>query len=112
MKYNLKHFVQHALTGTTDDEYRKKPVIVEAYQVTSIDIESLRLMSYDISWPQWFAEAVKNGIIFYSEGIRIKTLEGTSYDVAPTYWIIRGVKGELWPVRNDIFRQTYEKVAA
>lgn len=40
-------------------------------------------------------------------GIDIKTLEGTMH-ASPGDWIIRGVKGELYPCKPDIFEATYE----
>jgi hypothetical protein len=40
---------------------------------------------------------------------RIGTLE-RSYEVSPGDWIIRGVKGEFYPCKPDIFEATYEPV--
>ena len=59
------------------ESYRKKPVIVKAYQ-TNVELE-------------------------------IETLEG----VMKAYkgdWIIKGIKGEPYPCKPDIFEMTYEKV--
>ena len=39
----------------------------------------------------------------------IDTLEG-GHNVCPGNWIIKGVKGEFYPCREDIFLMTYEKV--
>jgi hypothetical protein len=39
----------------------------------------------------------------------IKTLEG-SLKVSDGDWIIKGIKGEFYPIKNDIFLETYEKV--
>ena len=41
--------------------------------------------------------------------VEIKTLEGTMTADAGD-WIITGVKGEQWPVRKDIFEETYKKI--
>lgn len=41
--------------------------------------------------------------------LRIHTLEGTM-TVNPGDWIVRGTKGEYYPVRGDIFRDTYDVV--
>lgn len=38
----------------------------------------------------------------------IDTLEG-GHNVCPGDWIIRGIKGEMYPCKNDIFLKTYEK---
>ncbi len=68
-------------------------------------------------WPEWAQDAVErtgpgsiemhgpNGTACY-----IETLEGRhacSFDD----WIIRGVKGELYPCKPDIFTATYDEVA-
>lgn len=42
-------------------------------------------------------------------GIDIRTLEGTMTALYGD-WIIKGIKGEIYPCRNDIFEATYEKV--
>ena len=41
------------------------------------------------------------------EGETIKTLEGVMH-ASPGDWIIRGVNGELYPCKPDIFAKTYE----
>lgn len=43
-------------------------------------------------------------------GLKVKTLEGTSYDVTTNDVIIRGVKGEYYPCKKDIFKETYTPV--
>jgi len=48
------------------------------------------------------------GDIMYNHGW-INTLEG-GHNVCPGDWIITGVKGEHYPIKNDIFFETYEKV--
>lgn len=96
-------------------KYRKKPVVIEAFQMT----EERRHDNSD--WPKWLHEAwnmdfddpgsvwpaVKYGL---SEGteLGIRTLEG-GYLVSHGDWIIRGVKGELYPCKPDIFEMTYER---
>ena len=44
---------------------------------------------------------------FDENGLRVKTLEGTSYDVPRDYIIIRGVEGEYYPCEPNIFEKTY-----
>lgn len=82
-------------------KYVKKPIPVEAVQIPLVHREM----------PDWFADAVQKGIIYGNgrrKGLCIKTLEGNMY--APWgYYIIRGVKGELYPCRADIFEETYEE---
>lgn len=84
--------------------YRKKPVEVEAWQVGS-----------DEPMPVWFWEAYHDGVVrpvdklISKSGCIIKTLEG---DMTASIgdFVIRGVKGELYPCKPDIFEQTYEVV--
>lgn len=87
--------------------YRKKPVVIEAFKFT----EGLDLKEA----PHWMVEAVKSGTAFFVEredgsiGLIISTLEGV-HEASPGDWIIRGIKGELYPCKPDIFEATYERV--
>lgn len=79
--------------------YRKKPVVIEARQLTT---DSMR----DI-W-EWIGDSAHE--CYWSDDdkyISINTLEG--YMMArPGDWIIKGVKGEFCPCKPDIFEATYE----
>ena len=77
--------------------YRKKPVEVEAFKIGSDDI------------PEWFSEELQAGNVSYNEAFYIKTLEGVMKADNGDY-IIKGVKGEIYPCKPDIFEATYEKV--
>ena len=85
-------------------KFRKKPVVIEA-----VCFDSALL---DGAMPDWFAEASDAGNVEYAvEGgkdvLFISTLEGCmKADFGD--WIIRGVKGELYPCKPDIFAATYE----
>ena len=87
-------------------KYRKKPVVIEAFQF----LGESTLAKDDSEWatPAWFVDAVLEPTVWaYPDHIEIKTLEGTmSADIGD--WIIRGVKGELYPCKPDIFEATYE----
>jgi len=96
--------------------YRKKPVVIEAFQMT----EAARRSNDD--WPSWMHDAwnVNHGeegslqpsAYPESDGtdeLEIVTLEGT-HRVSWGDWIIQGVKGELYPCKPDIFAATYEAV--
>jgi hypothetical protein len=60
--------------------------------------------------PEWVRDAYeKGGVVFTPTAIHIYTLEGVmkaDFDD----WVIRGVKGELYPCKPDIFWETYEEV--
>lgn len=84
-------------------QFRKNPVVIEAVQVPPMHSEALV--------PMWLVDAVLNKavVIDPNGGAAIVTLEGTMRaDVGD--WIIRGVKGELYPCKPDIFAETYERV--
>lgn len=88
--------------------YKKKPVIVEAFQ----------LNARGLIGEEWFWDAVsENKIILYNFGknypeparCEIKTLEGVMTAETGDY-VIKGVKGEIYPCKPDIFKVTYERV--
>lgn len=89
-------------------KYRKKPVVIDAFQMTRERRES------NADWPQWLHEAWNRnngepGALYPAgtETLAIFTPEGI-HTVSPNDWIIRGVKGELYPCKPDIFEATYE----
>lgn len=88
-----------------EGKYRKRPVVIEAFR-----------LEQRFGWPDWFHDAVsRNDIITHGLGkfgsgpvyCEIKTLEGVMV-ANEGDWIIRGVKGEIYPCKNDIFEKTYE----
>src|SRR4051794_35474892 len=86
-------------------QFRKKPVVIEAVQWSGNSIGN--------PVPNWISDALQKaphmvgGIIRVGEEVHIFTLEGTMI-ASPGDWIIRGVKGELYPCKPDIFEATYE----
>ena len=76
-------------------KYRKKPVVVEAFRY-----------GFD-SVPEWFSEAAITMRV--DGGIGVITLEGCMYANKGDY-IVKGVRGEIYPCKSDIFEETYEKV--
>ena len=88
-------------------QYRKRSMIVEAIKA---DIAIHNAGSHWNELPTWLVNAYeKGGIIFTQNGVYVPTLSGTVL-VEPDDWIIRGVKGELYPCKSDIFEATYEFV--
>lgn len=88
-------------------KYRKKPVIIEAFQFDG------DFMNSDGNYyvPQWAVDAYKEGILcFEGPELYVKTLEGKHLASCGDY-IIQGVKGELYPCKPDIFEMTYDLVA-
>lgn len=74
----------------------KKPVVVEALQFTGLNHEEV-------------GEFVGDGAEVIKKVLFIKTLEGRMECGAGSY-IVKGVKGEFYPVRLDIFLATYDQV--
>ena len=93
-------------------KFRKKPVVIDAIQwPADIEAREEEDMIHD-KIDAWFKEmgADPDKIMMMDDGtISIHTLEG---DMAaqPGDWVIRGIKGEFYPCRNDIFIETYEPV--
>lgn len=81
--------------------YRKKPVIVSAVQWTGMNHGEIESFAGPMSF--WFQA---EGDI---KSLGIRTLEGKLY-ASPGDWIIKGVKGEFYPCKPDIFEATYEEV--
>ena len=88
-------------------KYRKKPVVVEAIRC----VEAMSAARNDwAGLPRWLLEAYERGaVLFGVNEIDIETLEGRMRANASD-WIIRGVQGELYPCKPDIFEATYELV--
>ncbi len=82
-------------------KYRKKPVVIEAIQVLPENSDIL-FKFYKTSSEDWGYDENKLYII-------IKTLEGNMIAHEGDY-IIKGIKGEFYPCKPDIFEATYEKV--
>jgi len=94
-------------------KYRKKPVIIEAFQMTVA-------RRWDNSeWPVWLNEAwnkePSEGAVWISqddpkkEKLVCGTLEGV-HKIDWNDWIIKGINGEIYPCKPDIFNKTYEEV--
>lgn len=79
--------------------YRKKPVVIEAvlFDASPASADEVCAM----------AGASERLLTFDERGCVIKTLEGEMLANFGDY-IIRGIKGELYPCKPDIFEQTYE----
>ena len=83
-------------------QYTKKPVSIEAIQLTSNNYSEIMqwLSSYNVK-----SYTLKS---IYFPGLYIKTLEGVMKADIGDY-IIKGVKDEFYPCREDIFKMTYDK---
>lgn len=85
--------------------YRKKPVIIEAEQFTGENIDKIvQFISEENLVAQEFDIDISKE---FPTEIQIKTLEGVM--TASRYdYIIKGIKGEFYPCKPDIFYKTYD----
>ena len=92
--------------------YRKKPIEIEAIQFTGDnEYEIADFMHLPVTALQMSVDAVLRIDGDYRENthIHIPTLEGTMTANCGD-WIIKGVKGEFYPFKPDIFEETYESM--
>lgn len=90
-------------------KYRKKPVIIEAIQWTGLNLEEIRefvgeSLQYNILDTAW--EVGKGVPHVY---MQICTLEG-NHECTKGDFIIKGINGEFYPCKPDIFEKTYNIV--
>ena len=110
--------------ANTPERYRKKPVVIEAMHLVGTASDTMAVCDWIVShgYPWLLGNAIepstlvpkgggtsKNGI-YIDPGtgeLVIRTLEG---DMRASHgdWIIRGVKGEFYPCKPEIFAATYE----
>ena len=90
-------------------KFRKKPVVIDAIiwngqnlsEVEAFCEGKARIELYDAAW--------KAGATGVMADVFIDTLEGTHH-ASPGDYIIKGVHGEFYPCKPNIFQKTYEKV--
>lgn len=92
--------------------YRKKPVVIEAIHWDGQNVAEI----LDLLGDEMLPEAPDDPYVTPGLGhspafgtLDIPTLEGTM-TANPGDWIIKGVQGELYPCKPDIFEATYEEV--
>ena len=101
--------------------FTKKPVTVEAVQITYTYDEHEDADGFSHDQTPWMDVALNYGIVGFKIGdaqpnerdplgqrghVVVRTLEG-KHEASDGDWIIKGVKGELYPCKPDIFEQTY-----
>ena len=87
-------------------QYRKKPVVVDAWQFTKKNYvdgapQFIRQAKDIDLWSQYGGDVISG---------EIKTLEGVM-TISENDYIIKGIQGEFYPCKPDIFEATYEVVA-
>mgnify|MGYP006996035192 CR=1 FL=1 len=96
-------------------KYRKKPVVIDAWKLNLQDIpgvislyemiNNVDLSTVDMVGSSYVADLVKS-----KGGLPIPTLEGEML-ASDGDFIIKGVNGEFYPCKPDIFEKTYEAVS-
>lgn len=87
------------------NKYRKKPVVIDAWQFTK--------ENYKVGAPLFIRQA--KDVELWSQhggdviGGEIETLEGVM-TISENDYIIKGLHGEIYPIKEDIFQKTYDKV--
>jgi hypothetical protein len=100
-------------------KYRKKPVVIEAIQLTKNNIKEvyefvyvspvINLTKVSLDWWEKYCDKV------IENGMDIPTLEDgedkrAKHVASIGDFIIKGVKGEFYPCKPDIFEMTYESI--
>lgn len=99
-------------------KYKKKPVVIDAVQLTKDNLVDVHDWVYDVD-----SSTIYGSVIGFIEsevgkygGLPIPTLEdgkigcGVKHVASFGDYIIKGVKGEFYPCKPDIFLATYEEV--
>jgi hypothetical protein len=76
-------------------KFRKRPVVIDAVQWTGDNLETLA------------REFVEMSYTYLGSVLKVCTLEG-DHVASPGDWIIRGIAGEFYPCKPEIFAVTYE----
>lgn len=94
---------------TKPQQFRKKPVEIEAMQWSGTAFGANTIID-------WISAGGGTATYTYAKHpgeaphrITIETLEGTMY-ARPGDWILRGIQGEFYPCKPDIFEATYDRV--
>lgn len=93
-------------------KYKKKPVVIEAIQYTGDNLKQvIDFTGKHPKFDEWFSsfEEFRTHVHNDRHVFKIFTLEGTM-EALPGDFIIKGIKGEFYPCKPEIFLQTYERV--
>ena len=109
-----------ALNISIKHNYKKKPVIIEAIQLSDNDDSIFLVTTFlqngvkpsmdgrtaDDYWEAYLRLCRKNG------GIKLKTLESDGETQLASFgdFVIKGIKGEFYPCKPEIFIETYEHI--
>lgn len=89
------------------EKFKKKPVEIEAIQYTGHNDFDISRWSKNIVYFSPVLEPSENNPT--GSYLQIRTLEGIMTAIVGD-WIIKSVKGEFYPCKDDIFKLTYDEV--
>jgi len=78
-------------------KFKRKPIVVEAFRWTIDEV------------PKWWEAAGSMSINVANGSVFIPTPEGI-HEAQVGDWIIRDIQGEIYPIKDDTFWKTYEKI--
>lgn len=91
-------------------KFRKKPIVIEAITFRELVAHGLANTTNIVAGMPWSFEYHGHPITHETDiCYLIPTLEGTM-KMGPTDMLVTGVKGEIYPVKQDIFAATYEQL--
>ena len=101
MMHTLKRLVLNPILKHMTHKYVKKPIIIEAVQWTGTNRKEI----FDFCITCYFNTDFETGDL----KLHIQTLEG-NMEASVGDYIIKGIKGEFYPCKPDIFELTYDIV--
>jgi len=87
--------------------WRRKPIVIEAWQFMPVGQREARPPWID---PQWFYEEPGSDGKPGGLAHMLIPTPGGALRAELTDWIIRGVKGDVYPCKNEVFVASYEPV--
>lgn len=83
---------------------RKKPITIDYYPIGG-NIQDLH------TFVESFGDKFEDVFVWdIQTGFQVKTLEGTSYQLSSEDVLLRGVNGEYYPCKKEIFEKTYDTI--
>ena len=89
-------------------KFRKKPIVIEAIQWNGKNFDIVMNFMQEFHGSKLNYENAEE-LAHKTKELTIKTLEGVMI-ASKGDWIIKGVQGEFYPCKPDIFKKSYEKV--
>lgn len=90
-------------------KFKKKPVVIEAIQLNGNNLKEIETFVMGKEMPELYVGDDKFSLNWGNGTIQIHTLEGIM-QASKGDWIIKGIQGEFYPCKPDIFEKTYDKV--